>query len=262
MFCFISSISAIRRKMFRICSVAASYFTFLVILVVVKYSQFINEKSKQQWIEYCLSGSGLCANYFFGSSELCYTFLDDVELVDDFESAINSMFGSRNIQMGRYISTGQPIVLKHAANSDKANELRSIIDNHNLNCAITTSSEDAEHIEQFVRSSERIDGIQKCKNGVTSNFVDTLNHFKSTAIFWTQLFVNPELVLLKTLNNDSKFDRIVPKLYDSNGFVLIESFDGKSLNEFYSHRFHDRLQLAKNLLQAAHQFSIGTNGLR
>lgn len=258
---FTSRISGIERKMSRICSVAASYSTFLVILVVVKYSQFINANSKRQWIEYCLSGGKLCPNCF-GASERCYTFLDDVELVDDFESAINSLFGSRTIQMGRSISTGQPIVLKHATNLDKADELRLHICNHNTSCRITTSIEDAERIEQFVRSSERIDGIQKCKNGVTTNFIHTLNHFKSPAIFWMQLFVNPELVLLETLNHDRNFDGIVPKLYESNGFVLIESFDGISLNEFYSHRFQDRLQLAKNLLQAAHQFSIGTNGLR
>lgn len=244
--------------MLRFRSIFASRFTFLVALVVIKYSQFIDENSKRQWIDYCLSDSKFCANCF-GTSEQCYTFLDDIELVNDFESAINSMFGSRSIQRGRCISTGQPIVLKHVTNLEKLNLLKRDICDDKVNCEVMMY---AERIEQFVRSSKRIDGIQKCRNGVTANFVSTVNQFHSPAIFWLQLYVNPELVLLKALNNDRSFDHIVPRLYDSNGFVLIESFDGTSLYDFYTHGFRDRLRLAKNLLQAAHQFSIGTNGLR
>lgn len=247
--------------MTRFCSIGTSHFTFLVTLVVIKYSEFIDGNSKRQWIEYCLSDSKFFAKCF-GASEQCYTLLDDIELIDDFESAINSLFGSRTIQTGRSISTGRTIVLKRVANLDKFNVLRRHMCDNKTNCEITTSIEDVERIEQFVRSSERIDGIQKCKNGLTTNFMRTLNRFKWPAIFWTQLFVNPEMVLLKALNYDHNFDHIVPKLYGSNGFVLIESFAGTSLYEFYSHKFRDRLQLAKNLLNAAHQFSIGTNGLR
>lgn len=247
--------------MLRFCSIAVSHFTFLVTLVVIKYSQFIDENSKRQWIEYCLNDYKLCANCFITSNE-CMETMDDIELIDDIESSINSVFGSRTIQMGRFISTGQPIVLKRLTNFEKFNVLRQHICENEINCKLMANSANVERIEHFVRSSERIDGIQKCKNEMNTNFVQTLNQFKIPAIFWIQLFVNPELVLLNVLNNDSNFDRFIPKLYNSNGFVLIESFDGVSLYEFYTHQFRDRLQLAKNLLHAAHQFSIGTNGLR
>lgn len=151
-------------------------------------------------------------------------------------------------------------MLKRVANFDKFNILKRHVCENRTVCEI--SEEDTERIERFVRDSERIDGIQKCKNGITDNFVRALNLFKSPTVFWTQLFINPELVLLKVLNNDRSFDHMVPTLYDSNGFVLIESFNGIPLYEFYSHGFRDRLQLAKNLLIAAHRFSVGTSGLR
>lgn len=247
--------------LFRFYSIVSSQLTFLIALFAIKYGQFIDGNPKQQWIDYCLSDSKFCANCF-GASDQCYTFLDDIELVDDVVSAINSMFGGRTIQVGRLISTGEPIVLKHVTNSDKLNLLIRHVCGNQEHCKITANNEDAQRIEYFVRNSERIDGIQKCKNGVTTNFVQTLDLFTAPAVFWTQFFVNPELVLLKALNNDRRFDHIVPTLYDSNGFVLIESFGGTSLYEFYSHTFRDRLHLAKNLLQAAREFSIGTNGLR
>lgn len=241
----------------------ASQYVLLVTLVITKYSNFIDENSRRQWIEYCLSDSKFCSNSF-GASERCYALFDDIEFIEDLGSAINSMFGSRTIQMGRIIGTGQPIVIKHVTDTDKINMLKRRICDRKINFEPTTmiSDEDMEHLEHFGRSSERIDGIQKCRNGITPNFIKTLNHFHSPAVFLAQLFINPELVLLKALNNDQRFDRIVPKLYDSNGFVLIESFDGKSLHEFYANKFWDRLQLAKNLLHAAQQFSIGINGLR
>lgn len=295
----------------------------ILTFIICKYSGIIEINEKQRWINYCHTDFSFCPycflpatcknqievnqfscyrHHYMDDDRCCTTFLNNIELTDSFDTTINLMFGSRNVQFGtlkQWLTKQQhlpmssvSVVLKYVSNSEKLHDFKlklcSYVNNevkasttvnngttNRKNCNDIWKNVIVDNVDLFenglkyiFETNNRVDGIKHCPNGITKNFIQTFNKFDKNALFWIQLYINPEMVLLKTLNDadvnstSTRFSHIVPKLFDSCGFILIESYAGVTLYEFYKNSFYERIQLAKQLLQAAVQFSYGINGLR
>lgn len=230
-------------------------------LYVCKYFNFDDAKQRSLWIEYCLDDIAFCPLCFDQSArERCHSFLDEITLINSFSDNVNILFGSRRTQHAR--ASNQLLFLKHPPNVDRMNLMSNKICGESTKCLADRSadaSELGEKIKLFVLASERIDGIQRCANQSTTHFVGAFNRFASTTEFWLHVYMNPELVLLRRLADAID---VVPQVHIWNGFVVVESFAGRTLNSYYDRSTGVKLRIAKNLLLAAEMISNGVDGFR
>lgn len=233
-------------------------------MVIVHLFLFaVQRDDRLRWIDYCLSDVDRCP-MCFGESERdgCVSFLEHVELEESIGTSVNELFGSRRTQFGYAQQT--PVILKHLSNDDKLNQLLSAVCDENSVCLANSADLEAK-VTRFVTESKPIDGIQRCENASTERFERVFNTYSSRTIFWAQVYINPEQVVLKALRRSDQreiFARIAPILIDSKGFVLVESNAGRPLHDFYAAAFEKRLAIARNLLLAAEAFSHGIDGMR
>lgn len=255
-------------------------------LIVGRYLHWIVDDDEWRWMHYCEVDYEFCEECFRGNNDrstypfyttnCCALLLENVELSTNIESTINIMFGNRVLQFGT-IHDDMPIVLKYLANTERFNEIKSLVcdfvknESSNEHCDILWQNvKKNSHLLQLAlrhvyETSARVDGIKQCPRRASTNFINTFNRFETETLFWIHLLLNPELVLLKTLHSrwaGGRFAHTVPTLYEWCGFVLTESNAGIPLYEYYANSFRDRIFLAKQLLEAAIEFTHGVNGLR
>lgn len=235
----------------------------IISLIVFNVLILIKKSEHEKWIKYCLNDIVDC-KICFEQNEIdrCLTFMDNIDFIDGIDSSVNELFGNRHIKYGS--TNNLPIVLKHISDKDKLNQMLANVCPKNICPQNDTSL--LQQVKKTVILAARADGIQRCLNSNTERFKQIFNTFTSEIIFWTHFYVNPELVLLKAIQNlnesDNNIGSYAPKFIDSSGFVLIETDAGAPLNEFYDKPFEKRLVIAKNLLLAAEAFSYGMNGMR
>lgn len=100
---------------------------------------------------------------------------------------------------------------------------------------------------------------------IADEFMRTFNNFENDATFWMQLSINPELIILKAIQNSENaiLKSSIPNVIDWCGFVILEEDTGDStLLDFYDYPFRQRIFLAQQLLELAIAFAHGLNGFR
>lgn len=231
-------------------------------LLIVRLIIMTQMDDRERWIDNCLSDVGNC-EICFDQDELdhCLKYIDDIELTPCLGGSVNDIFGYRQTQFGS--TKGNSVILKHIADEEKVDAMINELCGSRI-CSVNDIELYAK-IKKTIIETERVDGIQRCANVSSNNFERIFNTFPTKTIFWTQVYLNSELVMLRAIANldvNEKIKKYATKIIDSAGFVLVETNAGKSLNQFYDEPFEIRLVIAKNLLHAAEAFSYGFGGMR
>lgn len=229
------------------------------LMIILKYPIYLHSDEKLQWINYCLQDFEQFSYIFSNeTNNCCYTFLSDIDIVSNIGSNINKMFGTRKLQYGIYHQTKKKIVLKHLADKSMMEWIRNHI-NYN---ATNQKNEINLHniklaLENTLKNTDRVDRIQICPIGHYQRFFNKFKLTMSNELYLLMLLaINSEPIFLNELFVQ-KFP--VPNVYTKCGFIFAQSYNGDSLYKFYDHPFNIRVYIAKQLLQAAIQFSYGTN---
>lgn len=258
--------------------------SFLLVLIILKHVSIVDFDDKQHWIKYCNDDYEFCPMCFKNDFNRFDTenHLIIESTFENMESSINSLFGSRTMQVATWKNENNsfPVVLKYLSNHDKQWNIkhafceyaRHFITNNETNCDIiwmfyTMNGSNEEFVttalKSLFESNQWTDGITSCPNRNNEiQFKDTFNQYSNDLTFWMQLLINPELVILQTAQKNDVFKKIVPRLFYSCGFVMVEQYAGVALYQFYDHSIFDRIYLAEQLLEAASSFSYGINGFR
>lgn len=229
--------------------------------VISKYLPVIHRDERHRWMEYCRDDYKKCPNCFDDTDNCCAFFLDNVLMENSFESEMSSLFGNRKIQFGTDVERGN-IVLKHLVSDENLDNLKRKFCDEKSNCEShwtnpsPMESLKTELLRIFV-TKESVAGFQICPTDSVTRFMEV---FSQQSIFaWVLLNINVEPLIVQTL---SRRHFPVPQLYDSCGFVTIHTDNGLPLYTFYDQSFAVRLLIAKNLIDAALQFSYGVDGFR
>lgn len=268
----------------------------ILTLITFKYFALIKSNAKQYWLSNCQENYEFCPFCFDkhddsnqDSSETfqcCDKVFQHIEFGPEaYETSIDSMFGSRNLQPALWSTQKQVqlnVILKYlSSDDDKVHRTKNAFCNYARDNF--TSENDCDIIwKQFMISANNrqtfvstlrhlyhanqwTDGLALCPSQSNDKFIETFNQFSDGATFWLQLMTNPELVVLKAVERfsaDNNLSRFTPSVIDWCGFLIIEKNAGYALYEFYGHSFHDRIKLAQQILEAAIAFSHGINGFR
>lgn len=261
---------------------------YLVILslIIFKYVIIFERNAKLRWINYCRESYEFCPICF---DRCCEDLLENAQLdAADLETTINSMFGSRNLERAIWNTqekSPQKVVLKYLSNDDNFHRIKGALCNYLTKNSTDLIDCDAlwqqfmknkrendsllPYLKRIYETSKWTDGLVLCPSTSIDNFISTFNRLtdNATLLFWIQLFVNPELVVLKAIknmstNHQNNLHQFIPSVIDWCGFVIVEEYSGISLYEFYKHSFRDRLYIAQQILEAAVAFSYGINNFR
>lgn len=235
---------------------------YFYLMIILKYPIYLRDDEKLRWINYCLQDIERFPQIFTketNNNNCCYTFLNGIEIVNNIGSDINKMFGMRKLQYGINQQTKRKIVIKHLAEESMMDWIENYIYNNNNKTKTEINSHDIKlALQSALKNTDRIDRIQICPNGQYQRFVKKFN--QSTIIsnelyLMMLLAINSEPIFLNELFIE-KFP--VPNVYTKCGFIFAQSYNGDSLYTFYDHPFKIRVYIAKQLLQAAINFSYGT----
>lgn len=254
-------------------------YIIIITIIVFRYFVFFTQDS---WVQYCYRDIKFCPQCFKKNCCSEYFLKRLITISSEFETNINTIFGRRRIQRGIWKFEDQihNVVLKYLPKKDMMSSLK-----HSL-CANATiflknkmqNSFNCDRIWQLILRSEylpdilgemykkstHINGFKFCPE-YSTEFFQTFNQFKTNITFWMQLWINPELVILKAIQN-SKYLELkyaVPKVIAWCGFAILEEDTGSTtLVGFYDNPFKQRIYLAQQLLKIAIAFSYGLNGFR
>lgn len=219
------------------------------LIVILKYSAiFYTGNSREQvWINYCFDHIQRFPVIFSNEPQCCSTLMDDTEIATNIGTEFNKIFGSRKLEYGIYQKTKQ-IVIKHFADES----LIDWIDNQ-----MKTTENPKSALELALNNTDRYDRIHICPNGQYQRFTKRFRAIVPNELYLLLLMnINPEPILLNILHGQ-RFP--VPHVYTRCGFIFTQTFNGDSLDNFYSHPFNVRVRIGKQLLEAALKFSYGTD---
>lgn len=192
------------------------------------------------------------------------------------------MIFGRKIQKSTYAVDGKThnVVLKYNGNDEAMVNLRlsactHIANRNNVTRNATNCDNGSWHfglqssdlsiiLKRLHEMKSNLNSFTVCPT-LTDAFMRTFNHFKNDAAFWMHLSINPELIVLKAIQNseNTRLKESVPRVIDWCGFVIVEEDAGDStLLDFYDAPFRQRIFLAQQLLQMAIAFAHGLNGFR
>lgn len=230
----------------------------LYTLVISKYLHVLQSDERQRWVELCYDDYIKCPNCFDESNQFCCdVFLDNVRIPNSIEFEVSSLFGNRKIQFGTH--NQRNAVLKYLVNGENLDDLRRKCDGNCENLWMNQSHAEqlkAELLRVF-RTKESVAGFQICPADSVTRFLKVFSQQSIHALLL--LNINVEPMIMATLRS-RQFP--VPQLYDSCGFVTVQSNNGLPLYSFFDQSFAVRLLIAKNLLAAALKFSYGVEGFR
>lgn len=236
-----------------------SYLTFITVIVFEYFSLIIIDSSFL-WIEYCRKDYEFCPQCF--DEKINHEKWDNL-LKSDFSTLpVNLVFGTRKVQRVLVnINDGSQkrAVLKYVSNEDVVQDFKELL----LRYTINTLSE---ILKEMYQLESHINSFTFCPSQFDSNFFETFHLFNGNNVsFWMQLWLNPELVVLRAIQNSENvvLKNSVPNVIDWCGFVLLETDTGSdNLIAFYDEPLIKRINLAQQLLEMAIAFSIGINGFR
>lgn len=233
----------------------------LYTLVVFKYMHVLQKDERERWIEFCQDDYIKCPNCFEQNSRFCCdTFLDNVRIESRLDLEVSNLFGSRKIQYGT--QDQRKVVLKYLISDGNWDDLKRKCCNGTDNCENVWMSNSQKGILKtellrVFKTKESAAGFQICPTDSVTRFMEV---FSEQSVFaWSLLNINVEPLIVNTL---SRRNFSVPKLHDSCGFVTVQSNSGLPLYSFYDQSFAVRLLIAKNLIDAALEFSYGVEGFR
>lgn len=218
-------------------------------VIIFKYFIFIvNDPSL--WIDYCRKDYKVCPECFEGNKSY-ENWLENIKLIsDDFGLNINLIFG-RKIHRALWINANgeqKRVIFKYRYREYSENSIEK------LRQSILCSKGKNIKNESFTLCSKYSD-----------QFSTTFNHFGNDITFWIYLIYNPELIIIKTIQNSNNLvlKNAIPNAIDYCGFVMIEEDTGlTNLIDYYNHPFMGRIFLAEQLLKTATFFSYGIDGFR
>lgn len=258
--------------------------SFLIVLtiVVLRYCIFFTWDTFL-WIHYCQTDIKFCPQCFHHHHQQHSNpehFVKHLSISNEFGADFNIIFG-RKIQKATLSidSNIQNVILKYFSNDEIQTNLKysacsyiANIKNVPLNATNCDNgwhfglqpNELSEILNRLYRTRSNFTSFTVCPS-ITDDFMRTFNHFQNNATFWMQLSINPELIVLKAIQNSENAVLInsVPNVIDWCGFVILEEDTGDStLLDFYDHPLRQRIFLAQQLLKIAIAFSHGLNGFR
>lgn len=184
----------------------------------------------------------LCKECFEDQIKECFGIENQIVFTEGFEDSLNIMFGVRQTRYGTFKDNNKTVI-KYLGNDLKG--LDSILQ-HNESLI-------SELFDKLFDSS-RIEGLQMCSKTVFDKVFKT-----KTLSNLVYLNVDAQPLILPILH---KHNLPVPKVFQTCGFTIFESYEGKSLTKFFYSPFKTRLQIAVQLLQAALQFTAGFDSFR
>lgn len=255
-----------------------SYLTFVTVIVFEYFPHIINDSSFL-WIEYCKKDYEFCTKCF---DDNIYQKNWNNLLKGEFGTLpINLVFGTRKVQRVSVTLNGdthEKAVLKYFSNEDVIENFKKSLcryyqseDGPNFVDCPTLNSQSIDILSEILRDLYRLEPLTNrftfCPSYFDSHtFFDTFHHFNGNNVsFWMQLWLNPELVILRAIQKSENdvLKNAVPKVIDWCGFVLLEEDTGSdNLIAFYDEPLIKRINLAHQLIEVAIAFSIGINGFR
>lgn len=189
--------------------------------------------------------------------------------------SLNQLFGYRKVwkvTINTITGDQKKAVLKYFSSDDVVKNFREMLCRY-IDCSISYSFKDASRLSEILKDiyilEPHTNSFTICPSYYDSqNFFDTFHSFNGNNLtFWIQLWLNPELVIIKAIqahkSTNSVLKNAVPDVIDWCGFVLLETDNGsENLIDFYDEPFLKRIHLAQQLIEIAIAFSIGINGFR
>lgn len=222
---------------------AAYKFAFYFIIINY-YNLFLNLNDSKIWIDHCNKDFEFCPQCFEGND-----FWNHLMVIpNDFGMNINRIFG-RKIQRAIWIDNNgeRNVVLKYK------------LENDNFFKRVWWSNFQSIEVSDITNES-----LSLCST-YSDQFLHTFNKFKNNITFLVYLLHNPEIIILKAIQNSNNLflKNAVPELMGHCGFVIVEEDRGhNTLNNYYYHPFKERIILALELIKTAIVFSYGIDGFR
>lgn len=210
-----------------------SYLT-LITVIVFKYFPHIINDSSFLWIEYCRQDYEFCPQCFDDS--INHKNWNNL-LKSEFNALpINLVFGTRKVQRVFFGDNQEKAVLKYFSSEDVIENFKKSLCRYGLNfidCP-TLKSQSIDILSEILRDLYRLEphtnSFTFCPSYFDSQtFFDTFHHFNGNNVsFWMQLWLNPELVILRAIQKSENdvLKNAVPKVIDWCGFVLLETDTG------------------------------------
>lgn len=255
--------------------------SFLIVLtiVVLRYCIFFTWDTFL-WIHYCQTDIKFCPQCFHHQHSNPEHFVQHLSISNEFGADFNIIFG-RKIQKATLAIDNkiQNVILKYFSNDDILANLKYSACTHIANIKNVLlnatncdsrwhfnlhSNELSEILNRLYKMRSEFTSFTVCP-AITDDFMRTFNHFENNATFWMQLLINPELIVLKAIQNseNANLKNAVPNVIDWCGFVILEEDTGDStLLDFYDYPLRQRIFLAQQLLKIAIAFSHGLNDFR
>lgn len=252
-----------------------SYLIFLTVFVF-DFEYIFNDSSI--FIHFCRRD----VDFF---NEICpQCFVDDINqkkwnnlFKNEFDSSLslNLLFGYRKVwkvTINTITGHQKKAVLKYFSSDDVVKNFKKLLCRY-IDCSTSNSFKDVSRLSGILKDMYRLEphtnSFTICPSYYDSqNFFDTFHHFNGNNLtFWIQLWLNPELVIIKAIQAHRSTNEVlknaVPDVIDWCGFVLLETDNGsENLIDFYDEPFLKRIHLAKQLIEIAIAFSTGINGFR
>lgn len=253
----------------------------LLTVIVLRYFPYPAPDSLL-WVQYCHRDYQFCPKCFERNASQGNWLKNLKSITKEFN--INSIFGTRKVQraLWSYGDEGQSenVVMKYFSNDDILDDFMYKFCKHasmylekdatnDSNCAsmwksASQSNELSEVLRRIYNKKKSYLNTRLCPDH-SEHFLRIFNQFTNNATFWIQLWINPELVILKAIQSSDNLalKNAVPRLVDWCGFAFVVEDTGRTtLLDFYENSFRERIYLAKQLLEIAIAFSYGIDGFR
>ncbi|KAL5287689.1 C3orf58 family protein [Megaselia abdita] len=219
-----------------------SYKIFIFLLIILKFPIRKDHQEGSKLHQLFQQDLALCPECFQHEIKECLRIENEIEFTEGFEDSLNIMFGVRQTRYGIYNSTRT--VIKYLFNDYKG--IYGIIKSNR-------STMREELIDQLFDSS-RIEGLQMCSRTILDNLFG-----RNSLSNIVHLNVDAQPLILPILY---KHHFPVPKVLQTCGFTIYESYEGRSLTKFYNSPFDTRLQITIQLLRGVLNFTEGFNGFK
>lgn len=215
-----------------------SYKFLIFIIIIFKFPINKEHQESSKLAQLFQKDLHLCKECFEDQIKACLGIENQIVFTEGFEDSLNIMFGFRHTRYGTF--KGKKTVIKYLGNDVKGVER-------------ILKSNDSELFDNLFDTT-RIEGLQMCSKTVFYKVFKT-----KTLSNLVYLNVDAQPLILPILHHHKL---PVPKLFQTCGFTIYESYEGNRLTNFYYSPFKTRLQIAVQLLQGALQFTAGFDGFR
>lgn len=211
----------------------------LILLTILVFKNWFHLSDSILWINYCQEDFEFCPQCF--GVKISESSWD--ARISSLEGDVNSIFGWRKVQRATWLTIDgrvKQIILKRSFNKERVTVLCEYAYkyfpeiSHSSDCLkflqiILDSGKFPAIVRDLYNFKRNNNGFTLCpSNSVESNFVETFNYFSNENTFWMQLWMNPELVILRAIQNSKNLalKNAVPEIIDWCGFVILEEDKG------------------------------------